>query len=64
MGVQLLHADGRTDGQTDVTKLTVAFCSFAKAPKNNGMLFWATAQYFLLLRLSDVVAVMVGNMLG
>ena len=25
---------GRTEGRTDVTKLTVAFCNFAKAPKN------------------------------
>jgi hypothetical protein len=24
----------RADGQTDVTKLTVAFCDFANAPKN------------------------------
>ena len=32
------HADRRTDRQTDrqrdVTKLTVAFCSFANAPEN------------------------------
>ena len=28
------HIDGRTDGQTDMTKLIVAFCSFANAPKN------------------------------
>jgi hypothetical protein len=30
---ELLHADRRTDGQTDV-KLIVAFCNFANAPKN------------------------------
>ena len=34
VGVELFHADGRTDGQTAVTKLIVAFRSFAKAPKN------------------------------
>jgi len=30
---EFFHADGRTDGQTDVTKLTVAFRNFANAPK-------------------------------
>jgi hypothetical protein len=30
---ELLHADRRTDGRTDMTKLVVAFCNFAKAPK-------------------------------
>ena len=33
VGVELLHADGRKDRQTDVTKLTVAFRNFAKALK-------------------------------
>jgi len=28
-----MRTDGRTDGQTDVTKLVVAFSSFANAPK-------------------------------
>ena len=31
-GPELLHADGRTDGQTDLTTLIVAFRSFANAP--------------------------------
>jgi hypothetical protein len=31
VGAELFHVDG----QTDVTKLIVAFCSFAKAPKND-----------------------------
>jgi hypothetical protein len=30
MGGELLHADG----QTDMKKLTVAFCNFAKSPRN------------------------------
>jgi len=35
----LFHADIRTDEQTDITKLKVAFRNFAKAPKNdNGYL--------------------------
>ena len=34
VGVDLLHANGRTDGQTDMKKLTVAFRNFANAPKN------------------------------
>jgi len=39
MGAELFHvdrrADGRTDGQTDITKLTVAFRNFVIAHKNN-----------------------------
>jgi hypothetical protein len=31
VGAQLVHADG----QTDMTKLTVAFCNFANILKNN-----------------------------
>jgi hypothetical protein len=31
----LFHTDGRTDGQTDITKLTVTFSKFANAPKNS-----------------------------
>jgi hypothetical protein len=34
VGAQLLHAVGRADGQTDVKNLTIAFRSFANAPKN------------------------------
>ena len=34
-GAELFHAEGhgRTDGQTDMTKLIVAFRNFASAPK-------------------------------
>jgi len=31
---ELFYADGRTDGQTDMTKLIVGFRNIAKAPKN------------------------------
>jgi hypothetical protein len=34
VGAELFHADGRTDGWTDMTKLIVAFHSFAYVPKN------------------------------
>jgi len=38
LGAELLHADRhmdrRTDVQTDMTKVVVAFRNFAKAPKN------------------------------
>jgi hypothetical protein len=33
VGAELLHADGRTDRQTDMTKLKVTFRNFANAPK-------------------------------
>jgi hypothetical protein len=31
LGAELFHADGRTNVQTDMTKLIVAFCNFADA---------------------------------
>jgi len=34
VGAELFHADGRTDGQTDMTKERVSFRKFAKAPKS------------------------------
>jgi hypothetical protein len=34
VGGELFHADGRTDRQTDMTKLIVAFRNFVNAPKN------------------------------
>jgi hypothetical protein len=33
VGAQLLHVDGRTYGQTDMTKLIVAIRNYAHAPK-------------------------------
>ena len=32
VGADLFHADGRTDGQTNTTKLIAAFHNFANAP--------------------------------
>jgi hypothetical protein len=32
---EIFHADRRTDGRADMTKLTVASRNFANAPKNN-----------------------------
>ena len=34
MRAKFFHADRRVDGQTDMTKLMVAFRNFANAPKN------------------------------
>jgi hypothetical protein len=34
VGAELFHADGRTDGRTDTTKLMVAFRNFPNAPKD------------------------------
>ena len=33
VGAELLHANGQTDRQTDMTKQIVAFRNFANAPK-------------------------------
>jgi hypothetical protein len=33
VGGELLHADGRMDGQTKITTLIVAYHGFAEAPK-------------------------------
>jgi hypothetical protein len=35
MGAELFHAEIRTEGQTDMTKLIVAFRNFANATKNS-----------------------------
>jgi len=32
VGAELFHADGRTDGQTHMTKLIAAFRNFVHAP--------------------------------
>jgi len=35
VGAEMFHADSRTYGQTDMTKIIVAFRNFANKPKNN-----------------------------
>jgi hypothetical protein len=35
VGAELFSADGQTDRQTDMAKLTVAFLNFANSPKND-----------------------------
>ena len=39
MGDELFHANRRTDGQTHMTKLIVAFLSFANALKKINLVF-------------------------
>jgi hypothetical protein len=34
LGAELFHTEGRTDRQTDMTKLIVAFRNFVNAPEN------------------------------
>ena len=34
VGAELFHADRRTDGRTDMTKLIVVFRNFSNMPKN------------------------------
>ena len=38
MGAELLHVAGRTDRQTDMMELIVAFCNFASAPQKHACL--------------------------
>jgi hypothetical protein len=45
VGAELLHADGRIDRQTDMTKLIVAFRNFANAPKNICDIFGPQASF-------------------
>ena len=40
MRAELFHADGRTDGRTDLTKLTVASAIMRKRPKSNSTVFF------------------------
>jgi len=47
---EMFHADGRTDGQTDMTVLIVAFRNFSKAPKIYvGFEVYAEKEVFSLL---------------
>jgi len=38
VGAKLFHADGRTDGQTDMMKLIVVFHNYVNMPKNDVVL--------------------------
>jgi hypothetical protein len=40
VGAEMFHADGKTDGRTDMTKLIFAFRNFANAPKKNSVLWF------------------------
>jgi hypothetical protein len=37
VGAELVHADGRTEGRTDTTKLLVAFRNLANAPETQSV---------------------------
>jgi hypothetical protein len=37
VGAELFHADGQTDKRIDMTKLTVIFRNFSKAPENQNI---------------------------
>jgi hypothetical protein len=39
-GAEMSQTDGRTDGQTDMKKLTVAFRNLGNAPKNLSLALW------------------------
>jgi len=39
VGAEFVHADGRKNRRTDMTKLIVAFCNAASAPQNNKLSF-------------------------
>ena len=40
MGADLFYGGGRTDRQTDMTKLIIAFCNFANAPRIEYNILW------------------------
>ena len=39
VGAELVHADGQTDRQRDMTKLIVSFSNFANAPKIQSVMY-------------------------
>jgi len=54
VGAELFHAGRRTEGQTDMTKLTVTFRNFANAPKiirDCKISLWPTALCTVLLKM-------------
>ena len=46
MGAELFHADRRTDKQTDMTKLIVAFRNFANTPKKPALIYLIISAVF------------------
>ena len=47
-GAELYHADRRTDGQTDVTKLIVAFRNFSNEPRSERMSYIKEGTHILV----------------
>ena len=48
VGDELFHADRQTDGETDMTKLIVAFCNFANTPENRNCNYTSRASVSVL----------------
>jgi len=55
VGAELFHADG----QTDMTKLTVAFRNLAYAPNNNGLLHLTDKTLFDLMFIGPCIIAIV-----
>jgi hypothetical protein len=47
VGAQFFHAGGQTDGQTDRTKLIVAFRNFPNAPKNELIVHYTKSSVYI-----------------
>ena len=50
VGAELFHADGWTDGQTDMMKLIVAFRNFANAHKTMWLMLYSKIIVVFFLR--------------
>ena len=58
VGAELFHtegADGRTDRQTDMTKLIVLLCNFANVPENYVLLTQCTVATVYVLYGTDTI---------
>ena len=49
MGAELFHADGRTDRQTDITKLIVAVRNFVNVPKKDFIFAAKDVNFYVFL---------------
>jgi len=56
VGAELFHADGRTDGHTDMTKLIVTFRNLTKAPENLPLMLSASATRIESVRLATATS--------